>query len=193
MNYLAHSYLSSHNDGLLTGNFIADAVKGRPEGRFPNDIVQGIIMHRAIDEYTDKHPAIKEFVSVFRPLYGRYAPVLTDVLFDYLLAGNWANFSDVELPFFADDVYGRLGANRAHFPERMQQFYTHMVQHNFLVNYGTNQGISQTLSRLQMRSQSTVDFTQSIALLENEKGRLSSLFEEFFIDMQQELIYRKYK
>lgn len=193
MNYLAHIYLSSHNDGLLAGNFIADAVKGRPEGRFPDEIVNGIIMHRAIDEYTDNHPAIKEFVSVFRPAYGRYAPVLTDVLFDYLLAGNWVNFSDTDLAHFADDIYLRLGSNRGHFPERMQQFYDHMVRYNFLVNYGTMDGISQTLNRLQMRAKSDIDFTESIALLENKKGRLSSLFEEFFMDMQQELIRRGYK
>lgn len=193
MNYLAHIYLSAHNDGLLTGNFIADAVKGRPEGRFPDEVVRGIIMHRAIDEYTDKHPAIKEFVSEFKPVYGRYAPVLTDVIFDHILAGNWEHFSNAELPVFAQDVYMRLATKREHFPERMQLFYDNMVRYDFLVNYGNIDGISQTLNRLQMRAKTSLNFVDSIDILQNKKGHLSSLFEVFFSNMQQELISLGYK
>jgi acyl carrier protein phosphodiesterase len=73
------------------------------------------------------------------------------------------------------------------FPERMQLFYDNMIHYNFLVAYGEEEGITQTLKRLQMRTNSDADFVKSIALIENEKGRLSDLFNEFFMDMQQQL------
>lgn len=187
MNYLGHTFLSVHNAGLLTGNFIADAVKGRPDGKFPNEIVKGIYMHRIIDEYTDKHPVTKEFTSVLRADYGRYAPVLTDVVFDYLLAQNWNAFTQQPMQHFANEVYAKLAPNRPLFPERMQLFYDSMIQYNFLVAYGEEEGITQTLKRLQTRTNSDADFVKSIILIENEKGRLSDLFNEFFMDMQLQL------
>lgn len=192
MNYLAHLYLSSHNDGLLTGNFIADAVKGNPSGRFPDEVVQGIIMHRAIDDFTDKHPATKEAVELFRPQFGRYAPVLLDVLYDYLLSANWQTIEPVGIDVFAADVYARLGLYKQHFPGRMPQFYEHMVQYDFLTNYGNVEGITKTLDRLQIRAKTDLPFAEAMHTLENEKGRLHDLFLYFFTQLQTELERRGY-
>lgn len=192
MNYLAHLYLSYHDVGLLAGNFIADSVKGNPAGRYPEKIVEGIIMHRLIDDFTDKHAATKEAVEIFRPRVGRYAPVLLDIVYDHLLADNWTDIADIAMPDFTESVHIKLGLNYTLYPERMQQFYNNMVKYNFLPDYGTLEGVEQTLIRLQMRAKTDVDFVAAIATMENEKGRLRDLFLYFFDQMQAELASKGY-
>lgn len=60
MNYLAHIFLSGSNRKVQLGNFVGDAVKGSSYKNYPPDIAKGIQLHRAIDDYTDRHPAVCE-------------------------------------------------------------------------------------------------------------------------------------
>ena len=55
MNFLAHSYLSGSDQKILVGNFIGDFVKGKQYENYDDSIQKGIILHREIDYYTDKH------------------------------------------------------------------------------------------------------------------------------------------
>jgi acyl carrier protein phosphodiesterase len=49
MNYLAHAYLSFGRPGILAGNMISDYVKGKKKYDYPDQIQQGIAVHREID------------------------------------------------------------------------------------------------------------------------------------------------
>ena len=69
MNYLAHAYLSFNQQEILVGNMISDFVKGKTKFNYPEGIQKGIALHRAIDEFTDTHPATKEAAAFFRPAY----------------------------------------------------------------------------------------------------------------------------
>lgn len=93
MNYLAHIYLSGEDDQLKIGNFIADSVKGRKFIGFPHQVKNGIILHRAIDTYTDSHPVVKKSVHRLFPVYSHYSAVIVDILYDHFLAANWHEYS----------------------------------------------------------------------------------------------------
>lgn len=71
MNYLAHIFLSGSNRKVQLGNFVGDAVKGSSYKNYPPDIAKGIQLHRAIDDYTDHHPAVCEVVHRLQPEFGR--------------------------------------------------------------------------------------------------------------------------
>ena len=73
MNYLAHIFLSGSNRKVQLGNFVGDAVKGSSYKNYPPDIAKGIQLHRAIDDYTDRHPAVCEVVHRLQPEFGRYS------------------------------------------------------------------------------------------------------------------------
>ena len=64
MNYLAHAYLSFNHPEILTGNMISDFVKGKKKFDYPTTIQKGIMLHRAIDQFTDTHEATKEAKEV---------------------------------------------------------------------------------------------------------------------------------
>lgn len=57
MNFLAHAHLSFNNPEILVGNLISDFVKGKKQYNYPQRIHKGILLHRAIDQFTDEHPA----------------------------------------------------------------------------------------------------------------------------------------
>ncbi len=88
MNYLAHAYLSFGQDEVLVGNFIGDFVKGKMMSTFPQEVQNGIRLHREIDKFTDTHPLVRAGQSYLRPLFRHYSTVITDIFFDYYLAKN---------------------------------------------------------------------------------------------------------
>ena len=105
MNYLAHIFLSGPNRKVQLGNFVGDAVKGSSYKNYPSDIAKGIQLHRAIDDYTDHHPAVCEVVHRLQPEFGRYSGVLLDICFDYLLASRFESFSGGSLRKYTRNFY----------------------------------------------------------------------------------------
>ena len=67
MNFLAHLHLAHLAESSLSGNLLADFVRGNPTQAYPVDVVDGIFMHRRIDVLTDNLPEVKEAKEWFRP------------------------------------------------------------------------------------------------------------------------------
>ena len=118
MNFLAHLYLSGDNVHVRLGNFIGDHVKGKAFTHYPPDVQKGILMHRAIDSFTDNHLATAESKRLLRSGYGKYAGVVVDVFYDHVLAKNWSTFSGTELNIFAQKTYSILEKNEEYLPEK---------------------------------------------------------------------------
>ena len=109
MNYLAHAYLSFDQPQILAGNMISDFVKGKKQYEYGQIVQKGIKLHRAIDNFTDTHAAIKEMKQPFRPVYGLYAGAFTDIVCDYFLANDKNEFSDaLVLSSFSNRTYVQL-------------------------------------------------------------------------------------
>ena len=61
MNFLAHIYLSGDDPNIMVRNFIGDFVKGRNLAeQLGTAVGKGIELHRAIDEFTDSHPVVRQ-------------------------------------------------------------------------------------------------------------------------------------
>ena len=59
MNHLAHALLAGDDEALQLGGLLGDFVRGQPDpAQFPPRVIRGIRLHRAIDGYTDAHPAV---------------------------------------------------------------------------------------------------------------------------------------
>lgn len=141
MNYLAHIFLSGSNRKVQLGNFVGDAVKGSSYKNYPPDIAKGIQLHRAIDDYTDHHPAVCEVVHRLQPEFGRYSGVLLDIYFDYLLASRFESFSGVSLRRYTRTFYLSLLINYRYLPVRFKRFIWHFILTDRLRKYATLNGI----------------------------------------------------
>lgn len=100
MNYLGHLYLAGKEKQIRFGNFIADNMKGIPITSYPQRIQDGIMVHRAIDYFTDSHPGLAQLRDLLRPGYQKYAGVVLDVALDYFIIDQWNRLSPQPLrPF----------------------------------------------------------------------------------------------
>ncbi|RKS50632.1 acyl carrier protein phosphodiesterase [Gillisia mitskevichiae] len=152
MNYLAHIYLSAEIKELKIGNFIADSIKGNKFRHFPDKIQDGIILHRALDTYTDKHPTVRESTHRLFDPYGHYSSVIIDILYDHFLAKNWSDYSNIPLYYYTQDFYNLLKENYEILPIKVQQFLPYMIQDNWLYSYATIEGIGKILYQMDQRT-----------------------------------------
>ena len=184
MNFLAHIYLSGEDRELMIGNFIADAVKGSHYKKYPYRIKQGILLHRAIDHFTDTHPTVKQSIKRLRPKYGLYSGIIVDIFYDHFLAANWKNYSDQPLAEYVAQFYKILQAHAAILPERILNFMPYMLKDNWLLSYATIPGISRILDQMNHRTKGRSKMTFASSELEAYYLDFQKEFEFFFIELK---------
>jgi acyl carrier protein phosphodiesterase len=184
MNYLAHIYLSGEDEQLKIGNFIADSVKGKRYSFFPDRIQKGIILHRAIDTYTDSHPIVKKSVHrLFEP-YSHYSAVIVDILYDHFLAANWDDYSNVPLEEYSAGFYDLLNKNYEILPVRVQHFLPYMIEDNWLLSYATVDGIGRILHQMDYRTKNKSNMKLAVKELELYYSEFGEEFKSFFKDLE---------
>lgn len=181
MNYLAHAYLSFGQPEILVGNMISDFVKGKAKFTYPQGIQHGISLHRAIDEFTDAHPATKKAKEIFRPAYRLYSGAFIDVVYDHFLATDINEFeTPASLEDFSIQVYDTLDKNFSVLPARFQNLLPYMKQHNWLFNYQYTWGIERSFSGLVHRAAYMSESATAFALFNENYKELKDCYDIFF-------------
>ena len=180
MNYLAHAYLSGKNEQLLVGNFIADAVKGKAIDDYPEEVRNGIVLHRAIDEYTDNHPMHKLSRQRLHPRYGHYAGVMIDIYYDHFLAVNWSSYAESRLSDYTSYVYSILQMNSSILPEKINYMLRYMIPQNWLLNYANFDGVRKVFQGLANRTKFESKMESGVEDLQAHYGLFEAEFKNFF-------------
>ena len=180
MNYLAHSFLSFANEPILFGQFIADDVKGRKWEQFPKEIQAGILLHRFIDDYTDKHPLVLELKTQLHPTLGKFAGVVLDVLFDHVLSLRWNEHSTTERELWIQSTYEQLALRRNEMTERRQFITGKMIEHDWMNMYRTAEGTATILNQMSKRIPFENPLNNSFAVFLKHEKHIISTFDEFF-------------
>lgn len=181
MNFLGHLALSGEDPLVITGNFMADAVKGRDLSRFAPGIERGIRLHRAIDVFTDAHHLTLSGRDRLRAHAGHYAGVVLDLFYDHLLAAEWAEHVGGALPAFAQRMYTLLQEHRVHLPERTQRMLPIMVQGDWLSGYARIEGLARALDGLSRRALNGVAMKGAERVLVDNYPAYRSEFGAFFV------------
>lgn len=183
MNYLAHLYLSGPTDGIKVGNFIGDYVKGSRHNRYSPDIQKGILLHRQIDTFMDRHPIARESATIFKPQYRRYASVVIDIIYDHLLAVSWNRYNEQSLHHFVSDSHRILLRHYFILPGVVKQFLPFLIKSRRIEHYRLISGVERTLKIMSSHS-SLPDHSQwAIQQLNANYEVLSQQFELFFEDI----------
>ena len=185
MNFLAHAYLSPDEEKILVGNLIGDFIKGRQAlSQFESEIIRGVELHRAIDEFTDNHPVVYESKHRLRPKYRHYAGVIVDVFYDHFLATHWKQFHATPLETFASETYQTLTRFGAIVPLEFKQMLPYMVRGNWLVAYADISGIHGALSGMARRTpyESKMELASQDLKVDYEKYETE--FEQFFPELK---------
>lgn len=175
MNYLAHAYLSFNHPDILVGNMISDFVKGKKQYDFSLSIQKGILLHRAIDHFTDHHPATKAAKEWLKPAAGAYAGAFIDIVYDHFLALDTTEMAENDWKTFAGNVYQQLSIAERHLPEKFAGMLPYMSKQDWLYNYRHNWGVAYSFEGLVRR-----------AAYLNDSSAVFSLFTEHYQELQHQ-------
>jgi acyl carrier protein phosphodiesterase len=164
----------------MLGNFIGDYVKGKQHRDFPPEIEKGILLHRKIDEFTDRHEAVRACNQLLRTGYRKYAGVVTDIFFDHFLAANWQRYSTQSLRDATRRFHGILMSNYRVLPARVKMFAPFLIQHRRLESYARLEGIEESLQILSRRTSLPDETPFAMKTLREQYTQFDNAFAVFF-------------
>jgi len=184
VNYLAHAYLSFNHEEILVGNLISDFVKGKKKFSYPGGIQKGIVLHRAIDTFTDTHEVTKMAKNIFRPCYRLYSGAFVDVVYDHFLAIDPDEFTEESLQDFSEKVYDVLDQHINYLPEHFQRMFPYMKMQNWLYNYRNRWGTESSFEGVVRRASYLTESETAASLFEEHYKTLLQCYQSFFPDLK---------
>lgn len=162
---------------------MADGIRGKHFEYLPAEVQKGIVLHRAIDTYTDSHPIFRQSTKRLHERYHHYAGVIVDVFYDHFLAKNWNNYSNEKLEDFVERFYQSLDTHQEILTEKTLHMKPYMIQHNWLVNYQYTQGIARILTQMDRRTKDISQMQFAIEELEKYYEEFEREFTAFFKEL----------
>lgn len=185
MNFLAHFHLAWPDQGLVAGGLEGEYYKGPIRGDLPAGIERGVLLHRAIDAYTDSHPRIVALRSQFPAGLRRYAGILIDLSFDYYLSKHWELFSDMPLRDFHAAVYRALQASQHHLSPASKRMLARMLEHDLLGMYTRWETVPAAAARIGERFKRGNPLAGIGQELMDSRELLEQGFVEFYPDLDE--------
>jgi len=138
LNYLAHTLLAEPTPQGYAGSLLGDFWHGAPDVAWPAALAHGVLLHRHIDSATDRHPAFVAVRSELPPALRRYAGIVLDVAFDFVLTRQWPQHAGVSLREHVDAVNAALVevAGAPYTPPDFADFARRAVEVDLLARYG---------------------------------------------------------
>jgi acyl carrier protein phosphodiesterase len=183
LNFLAHLMLSDLNEPVMVGNFISDHIKGKKYLEYPPEVIDGILLHRKIDSFTDTHPSVLNCTRRLHSQFHKYSGAITDIFFDHFLAVHWNNYSNFPLNEFITWCYEILHANLHLMPEKPRYMLPFMIEFDWLGSYLKIEGIRMALKGLSRRARYRNDLDLAINVLQKHYDEFAADFNDFFPDM----------
>jgi acyl carrier protein phosphodiesterase len=180
MNFLAHLLLTQSNQDMMLGNYLADFLKNQHLNSLPTAVVKGIMLHRRMDSYTDQHPLVLQGARRLYEKHHKYAPVLMDIYYDFLLVQNWSTYASVPLTTFVESVYVVLNQHMHTFPPPVDERTAYLIQHNWLMSYTTLEGLASTFERMKYRTSQPTLLDNGVSSLKEHYELLNEEFNLFF-------------
>ena len=182
MNLVAHQYLSFNNPSIQIGNLLGEVVKGNKYLEYPEEIKKGILLHRAIDNFTDNHPIVKKSTSYFHSTQNKYSPIIIDLIYDYFLIKNWRKYHPISYQQFKENCYELFHYNYNNYPDKLKILVDHLLKYDWFENYSTIDGIQKTLNGISKRTSFENNLTSAkktiLLNLENLENDFSLFFPE---------------
>jgi acyl carrier protein phosphodiesterase len=152
VNFLAHALLAGDRPALIVGGVVGDWIKGALPGALPDDLAQGVALHRAIDHFAESNPAFNRSRSRVSAQRRRYAGVLVDIFYDHLLAKNWHSIHPQPLPEYCATIYALIRERTNDLPATARPALSMMAQQDWLTSYAKIEGIADVLARMSRRA-----------------------------------------
>lgn len=181
-NFLAHAHLAGERPEVMLGALVADHLGRTPLALLDSHLADGVRAHRALDQFTDGHPAFRSAKALIAPPRRRFAGIIIDLVFDHLLARDWRRYADEALRCFIDEVYAVTRAHEHLLPVDAILLVQRMRDEDWLGCYESVSGIDGTLQRVAARVRRGGVMAGAIADLQEHAHGMQSCFKEFYAD-----------
>lgn len=148
MNYLAHFHLAQRRDAWIVGGLLGEYVKGPLRGEWPAGWEQGMLLHRRIDAFSDRHESRDRFARAVPAEYRRYAGIVFDIYCDHLLSLHWQHFEGRPLRAFATQVYTLLERHESRLSPPAARMARRLIDYDVLCIYDDWETVSGSLARI---------------------------------------------
>lgn len=184
MNHLAHLFLAPDSPEARIGSVMGDFVRGVDLSTYSDNIVNGVQHHRAVDSFTDSHPAVLDSKRLFSQRRRRFAGVALDILYDHYLLRHWYRFAETDRDRFIEQVYGELEDYQHLMPETMAIVTRRMVFHDWFGAYHSLENIGHALDGVASRIRFANRFDGIIEEIYQHEEELEANFLVFFPELQ---------
>ena len=187
MNYLAHLALAPATDAARIGNLLGDFVKGTESTlrlQLDAELVDAIMLHRAIDKFTDAHPAFLASKSLLAPQRRRFAGIVIDIIYDHFLSLHWNQYYPQALDEFIQQIYHSIDNHPEWQLGTLEHAFPRMKSQNWLARYASREGIKLTFHQVAQRGKFTAPIADSFIDFDQHY----SAFEQHFTEVYRDLI-----
>jgi acyl carrier protein phosphodiesterase len=164
----------------MIGNLIGDTVKGRKYEDLQPVVRKGVLMHRAIDDFTDRHPVNAKVRKLLHPEFGKYAGVYLDMYYDHFLAAGWNDFSEIPLMKFCTGFYFDALFHFKYLPYRIRVLLYMFIAGNLLKGYANLDKFEGALEYMHKHSNLPKTGKDAVECLKNNYDVLKDAFYDFF-------------
>ena len=169
VNFLAHLVLAPQTPEGLIGSIAPDMIRGPLPDDLPDAGAIAAREHHQIDRFTDAHPAFGQTRDRLGSVVDtRLAGILADVLYDHVLARDWACWRDDALGTYLQQTHQHLLTALPHVPVRMQMIVRKMIDERWLASYATAAGIRARLTTMSQRLTHRLDRPMSLEISEQD-------------------------
>lgn len=184
MNYLAHLLLAGEQPDHRLGALLGDHLKGRQalETLRP-ELARGVLLHRKIDGWSDRHPAATSVVQKLQSPWRRYGGIILDVLFDHQLSLRWAEYSDQPLHEFAHMVDQLFASHRQELPLRLQRFTHWAAEVSLWTQMHRREMIEQIFQLIARRHGRPSPLAEGLKILDAYPESIAQAFDRLMPDL----------
>ena len=183
VNFLAHLVLAPQTPAGLIGSIAPDMIRGP----LPDDLDLAVLAsakeHRHIDRATDAHQAFGRTRDRLTAVVGsRLSGVLADVLYDHVLATDWARWRSDEFGRYLAQTEKALMTAIDLVPKQMQSIVRKMIDEQWLASYASASGLRARLDTMSCRLSKRVGRPMSLMISEQH---LADLYQPIADDFEQ--------
>lgn len=189
VNFLAHLVLAPQTPEGLVGSIAPDMIRGPLPADLHEAVLAAAKEHQSIDRFTDAHRAfVRTRDRLCAVVDRRLAGVLADVLYDHVLARDWARWRGDDLATYLGVAEQGLLAALKHVPVRMQMIVRKMIDEQWLASYATSTGIRARLETMSARLTHRLDRPMSLMISESDLAELYPLIAADFAELWPDMI-----
>ena len=187
MNFLGHAFIARNHPHLIAGNFAGDSYKGNLEkfNHLSKDIIDGIKLHRFIDDYTDHSSHIIKAGQLLQQKgVKKIAFIATDIILDFYLASNWKNYSSINYEAFIDEIYKFTDPFLEDLDDEFDFLYVRLKKYGWMLDYKSEEGIQKILRQFSKRMRFENDLDKCFAIYKSDQKTFDEHFKNFLVDIE---------